>query len=296
MNRARAGVRAFSASARASLLREISVAQRVLGRGASEVGVHNARKAIKRARATLRLLRPTLGAERFAREDHSLRRAARWLGGVRDADVLIETLEGLRAGRSRRAGGSLENALRARLRSERLRARRKVERKLTSAQRTLRAIETRVRAWPARIDATNDLAGGAARLYAKARKAYKAARSAECSDEALHACRKQAKYVWHAFELLSEVHPARLDALAKRAHEVADQLGEDHDLALLRAELNGLRDGDSADRAELVRQIERRRDRLQERALAHAAELYAKKPKRFARDLLDEFTDWELVA
>jgi CHAD domain-containing protein len=288
-------VRAFSSSARASLLREIAVARRALGRGGSAAAVHNARKAIKRARATLRLLRPALGARRFAREDHCLRRAARGLGGLRDADVLIATLDALRAERSD-VSHSLQRALSAHLQSQRVRARRKAGRKIAPVQRALEAIETRVRAWPARSDATEDLVGGAARLYSKGRRAYKAARAGKCSDEALHACRKQAKYVWHAFELLSEVHPARLDALAKRAHDLADWLGDDHDLALLQAALATMRDSDAAAREELSAQIERRRARLQERALSHAAELYAKKPKRFARALRDEFGDWELVA
>jgi hypothetical protein len=57
-----------------------------------------------------------------------------------------------------------------------------------------------------------------------------------------------------------------------------------------------MRDRDAANREQLSAQIERRRARLQERALSQAAELYAKKPRRFARALRDELGDWELVA
>ncbi|HKN40971.1 MAG TPA: CHAD domain-containing protein [Acidimicrobiia bacterium] len=56
---------------------------------------HDARKRAKKLRALLRLVRPELGDDVYRRENRALRDAARRLSPVRDAWVLVETLDGL---------------------------------------------------------------------------------------------------------------------------------------------------------------------------------------------------------
>src|ERR671917_266737 len=60
-----------------------------------EEAVHEARKDMKKLRALLRLLRGELGDRVRARENAAFRDAARELAGVRDADVMLETLGAL---------------------------------------------------------------------------------------------------------------------------------------------------------------------------------------------------------
>ena len=57
--------------------------------------VHETRKALKRLRALLVLLRPELGAKRYARENAALRDCGRRLAGARDAEVMLGTLDSL---------------------------------------------------------------------------------------------------------------------------------------------------------------------------------------------------------
>ena len=57
--------------------------------------VHETRKALKRLRALLRLLRAELGEETFARENAALRDIAARLAGARDAEVMLATLHAL---------------------------------------------------------------------------------------------------------------------------------------------------------------------------------------------------------
>jgi hypothetical protein len=77
--------------------------------------VHETRKSLKRLRATVRLARDELGDEVYRRENVAFRDAAGRLGGARDSQVLLETLDalidrhpdaapvrGLRASRGRR--------------------------------------------------------------------------------------------------------------------------------------------------------------------------------------------------
>src|SRR5215510_15173660 len=61
----------------------------------SDAAVHSARKQLKKARADLRLLRKALGPQRYAYENMAIRDVARPLTAVRDARVLMDTLERL---------------------------------------------------------------------------------------------------------------------------------------------------------------------------------------------------------
>ena len=63
--------------------------------GARDTHVHKARKNMKRLRGLIRLLRFELGKEAFGRENACDRLAAAEQAGMRDATVLIETLDKL---------------------------------------------------------------------------------------------------------------------------------------------------------------------------------------------------------
>ena len=68
------------------------VAVRSLSR---DEAVHEARKSFKKVRALLRLVRPVIPAQHYRQENTACRDAARPLTEVRDAKVLIETLDQL---------------------------------------------------------------------------------------------------------------------------------------------------------------------------------------------------------
>src|ERR1700730_13904044 len=84
-----------------ALQREIAQARSgLLRRALTNEAVHNARKRLKAARATLRLLRPALDEEIYRRENLALRDAAKPLGISRDATILAETARALIAKRA----------------------------------------------------------------------------------------------------------------------------------------------------------------------------------------------------
>ena len=62
-----------------------------------ELQVHRARKALKRARAALRLLREGLDAAAFRAENAALRDAGRSLAPLRDVKAVLGALDELRA-------------------------------------------------------------------------------------------------------------------------------------------------------------------------------------------------------
>ena len=57
--------------------------------------VHDVRKRLKKVRAVLRLIREELGEKTYRRENDRVRESAQPLCDIRDAQVLIETLDKL---------------------------------------------------------------------------------------------------------------------------------------------------------------------------------------------------------
>ncbi|HEY2572388.1 MAG TPA: CHAD domain-containing protein, partial [Solirubrobacteraceae bacterium] len=279
-------------------LGQLDVAIEALEGGAAKASpeqrVHEARKALKRLRALMRLLRDELGEQTDERESALLRDAGRRLARARDAEVLLSTLEDLIArhpGKLASRGGVLR--LRARLRQERDGA---AELTLAdSATHTgtlseLRALRTRVSDWqPAEPDRLEAIEPALERLYGKGRKRMRRAAKAKGGSRrmrTLHEWRKRVKDLRYASEMLG----AR--KVAKRADDLGELLGEEHDLAVLaqrvRREAKAPRASGAPGRRTrklLLKLIARRRRKLRRRALRDGERLYARKPSRFVQRL-----------
>jgi CHAD domain-containing protein len=248
----------------------------------SDESVHAARKALKKARAALRLLRPGLGEALFRAENRALRDAGRCLSPLRDTKSQLDALYELRrrhAGKLRRAR---LDALETGLRAEQAEARRKLE-----LQPCLALLERAGRTDLAHVDASV-LEEGLGRVYRRGRKAFRqAGRSG--TPEALHEWRKQVKYLHDALEALDGADRGKAARIAKRAAKLAKRLGDDHDLAVLAQRKRAPN--------ELRKLIVARREKLQKRAFALGEKLYGQKPKRIAAKLeLDALRDQSLEA
>jgi CHAD domain-containing protein len=277
--------------ARRILRRQVGKGLRELdgGHRASDANIHDARKRIKRARAILRLMRAMLSRAEYRREDRLLRAAARPLGAARDAKILLEAFDGLQQ-RSRqlrriKGGRRLRRAL-VRARSD---ARRRALTDASGARRALRLMhESRRRAkhWPLRHAQWRQLANGAVRCYAKGRLALREVRR-DRSARRLHHWRKQAKYLYLQLELLAPRCPPSVATLAQRLHQLSDDLGTDHDLAMLHDVVAAyMRDfPHDVDAAGLLTEIEHSRSHLQNTALLRGRQLYRASPARLAGTL-----------
>jgi CHAD domain-containing protein len=124
------------------------------------------------------------------------------------------------------------------------------------------------------------LAGGVQGVYRRGRRALRAAQQRP-DGERLHELRKRAKDLWHGAQLLRPAAPKRMKKLARRAHQLSDLLGEDHDLLVLRQRADYEAELFEHGEPELLRAlIERRRSVLERDALALASRLYARKPRK----------------
>lgn len=201
--------------------------------------VHESRKCLKRIRALLRLGRAGLGEAVFRTENARFRSIAAVLAPARDDHVLLETIVKLEA----EAGDGPRSAL-ARLKAVLFAGRSAdqtdaapgmIEEARAGLERALRRFR-RLRLEP------NDfsvLAEGLTRCYRRGLKGLDTA-YAEESDEAFHELRKSVQTHWRQMALLSRTWPAVIEARVEAARELSQMLGEDHDLALLKARLASL--------------------------------------------------------
>ena len=277
---ARVGPR--SRSTQRALLQQLDRARRKLGTrprtpSASQSRIHDARKELKRARATLRLIRDTIGVRAYRRANRRVRDVGRSLSRVRDAKILLDAAEALRERMKGAARAELAGLART-LRRERERACRELwDAPVVRAElrRSLEAVQADARAWPA---PTGDaLQHGIERIYRKGRKAFARARK-DPRDETLHEARKQTKYMSKALEVAEPVSRGRTAKVRKGAEQVSDALGADHDFAVLRRKLALRR---NASRRALLARIERRREKLQRKAAKRARRLYRRKASAF---------------
>jgi CHAD domain-containing protein len=252
-------------------------------RSASDAHIHEIRKALKRARAALRLLRGLAVA--YRRDNAAIRDAARPLTAVRDGKVLLQTLRDLKA-----AAGDGNNRFASQLRSE-LRTQRLIERRRLTP-RLLRHSAVMVRQVHDRISLLAIPEGAAPQATEGLKHAYKRARRAfrevagELSDDRLHEWRKQTKYFASQLEILEPLKPRFFAKSRKRADRLTDALGQDHDLVVLAGWIRRfgrqVRPADRADgEAELLGRLVRRREKLKRRVLRLGRRLFSKNCRRY---------------
>ena len=240
-----------------------------------EDAVHEARKDLKKLRALLRMTRDELGEDTFRRENTCFRDAGRELAGVRDDDVLLDTLKALDL------PSGIEWKLRKRIQAHR--ATGGENGRATAGAGVvamLREARGRVDDWPLEHDSFDALHEGLRRSYRRGRRDFRAARS-DPTVEALHEWRKRVKELWYHHALLRSLWPPVMQAFGSQAHELANQLGDDHDLAML---ADWVRENAEAEPA-FFEAVDTRRAELQSKAMYLGERLYADKPSAYVRRL-----------
>jgi CHAD domain-containing protein len=255
----------------------------------SDRTVHEFRKELKKARATLRLLRCGIDRLQYRLIDAGLQQAAKPLAPLRDARVLADALRELRR---RHLAASIDPGLRRlgeRLAAERASLRRRLRsdsRGLKQALSLLAECQARTAGLDAsRVDAAV-IGSGMRRVYRSARRTFREAR-AEATVEALHAWRKQAKYLLNQLDVAHRAGDRGIAVLREAVHELVERLGEDHDLAILSARIAEKARSDFG--VELLGAlIGTRRGNLQREAFGLGRRIFRAKPKALIAKLLGE--------
>jgi CHAD domain-containing protein len=255
--------------------------------------VHDARKALKKARSLLRLCRGTIGADDRRRENAALRDAGQALSSARDAEVKVQAVEDL----SRRFAGRLPqstfDAVRRHLEADRDPARQRLlESGLTGqVADELRLVRRRIDDLPLSDGGWQALAPGLLRSYRRGRDAMLLARK-EPTVEHLHEWRKRTKDLWYHLRMIKPMAPAIVGGHVDEADELSDLLGDDHDLAVLHESLEHSASELAIDLDAVLELIDHRREQIQAEALLVGQRLYAEPCKAFHRRLHDYWKAW----
>lgn len=253
--------------------------------------VHAVRKDLKKLRAALRMVRTGLGSKRFGSQNELYRSAGRELSGTRDAEVKAETLEALIDQFGDEMPGEETMAWRSALAEERDHAIAGMKDDRAPIEDALAAVE-KGREKLARRElrvSGSDLLDGLGVSYAAGREAMKAARK-ERSDESFHEWRKRAKDLWYQLRIVKKSWEPMVGEIADSAHELADYLGDHHDLAVLKEDLADRDFGEETE--ELQKAIDARQKQLTKSAFKLGERLYAEKPKAFRRRIGKYWKAW----
>ena len=256
--------------------------------------IHEARKDVKKIRSALRLVRDAIGDDAWRRENDHYRDVARKLSSFRDSEILVEALDGLgeRFGQTARERFA---ALRERLDEENRASLDdgSIERAMAGGAAELAAGRSRIEQLPLDGDGWEVVAPGLHRSYRRGRKRLRAVEE-EASVTNLHELRKRVKDLWYQLRLIRDADRGMLEPLADHAHDLSDHLGDDHDLALLRDEVQRRRDdfASPGDQRHLLQEIDQRRGELQFAAISLGERIYAEKPKRFVKRLEKRWEAW----
>lgn len=229
--------------------------------------VHEIRKSVKKLRALLRLVRPGLGDH--ARLDRRLRDAGRHVSALRDADVLMETLDAL--------GGSGFPAIRAALSAAPERKPAAAAKALGACQRNLAAARRKLTKLSLEGADEAVLAEGLADPLRRGGSNLRAVLH-DPQSLAIHDLRKRVKdHLYHA-RLLAPLWPAVLAPYGAAVDALAENLGLMNDISVF-LDVLGRLEVPKAERAEALALAGVRHDRLMLAVLPEAARLLAGSPE-----------------
>ncbi len=261
---------------------------RLSGKGKNGNAVHETRKALKRLRSLLHLIKPAMRKSDFQRDESRLKLIARSLSGVRDIQAMIETLAKLEVYDEVFGKGGFAQDIRSDLEARRNQA----EKALNGAQ----AVKARKLLKEARKDFEEiviehddfkDLAITIERDYRKAKLAFQHAY--ECrEDEAFHDWRKYVQRHWRQVLLVVPCWPRALRPHTALARELSEVLGEDHDIYMLAKFLETQETslGGRRDRDDFFALCAKRQNELRDLAHDMGLRLFSEKPSSLAARLI----------
>jgi CHAD domain-containing protein len=258
--------------------------------------VHEARKDLKKIRSVLRLVREPLGDDVFNAENTRFRDAGRMLSAPRDAEVKLATLDGLRERYSDEVPANVSDRMGAALEAERDAVAQTADGARDAARDAIELIEAgreQIEDWPLAGSGWKLVRGGLERSYRRGRKRFRET-VAEPSPTAVHEWRKRVKDLWYHLRLVRDAWQPVLGGLADEAHELADLLGDHHDLHVLATDAAGRAElhEDGGGVTTLLELVERRQDELLELAIPIGERLYAEKPKIFLKRTRKYWRAW----
>jgi CHAD domain-containing protein len=254
--------------------------------------VHDVRKRLKKVRAVLSLVRDELGEKTYRRDTACVRESSLPLKDIRDAQALIETLDKLASVSSHQLSARAIADFRELLEARKQYACNEFWDNSPGYNRVLRKLrKTRVRSrnWKLKQLKWSDLRHGLQHVFVAGSRAFAVA-SGNQTAEHLHAWRKKVKCFWYQLQILQPVWQQTQDELGRELDQLAEILGDDHDLAILYQVVSAeaAATGHDADLVDLTIVIDERRSALERTAFELGSRVYERRPKA----LMEQIERW----
>jgi CHAD domain-containing protein len=247
-----------------------------------EEAVHEFRKSVRRARALVSLVRPSLGKGAAHGVAAELRRAFAETGPLRDADILLATLRSVPAEDPHRA------AIEETLESERMKDGARAEAALKAGGKILQPLPGALRVTLPKDFAMDDLARGIARGYRRSQDSLRRAAETRLLID-LHEWRKRVKELRYEIELLASSGSSESRHREKKLSALAEELGRVTDLVVLLAALGEREKAAAIPHAgALLDAIRANIGASSQNLIARGEELFTESPASFARQVLAE--------
>lgn len=253
---------------------------RIAAQGNGDEAIHEARKSVKKIRATLRLVQANIG-NLYAEKNAEFGAVGRTLSELRDAAAMVETYDELR----KHYGNQVEKGVWTALRRLLMKRKRDTENAVSDVAvlhrygQQLDTAAKQVDSWPLRGTQFVTIAPGLVVAFRRGRQAMKRAQKT-ASPEHFHEFRKRVKDHWYHVRLLHPVWADMMEAYGGVLKEMQTWLGDDHNLTVLRETI-----GNEQSLSVLVPIIEQHQAKLRGRALVAGARVYGAKPQQIARTL-----------
>lgn len=263
------------------------VLKRLMVKSSQGRAVHEARKTMKRLRALLRLMKPALGKKELKENEDRLKEIGRSLSGARDIQAMLECIGKLEAMEPEAFDAPVGKALKRYLEEQRLEAETELlQRSKAPLLKQLRRVKKSFAKLEIPGKSAQIIETSIRRDYAAARDAFRHAYSQD-EDEPFHEWRKLVQRYWRQLVLVERGWPAMLRPHINIVHQLADALGDDHDLYVLAERIRGAGKalGSAKQIDAYLALCRKRQDRLRVRAKLLGERLFAEKPSSLAERL-----------
>jgi CHAD domain-containing protein len=263
-----------------------------------EGDIHAVRTTIKRVRAILRLIEPAIANASFRKENQRLKKTARLLAPMRDVAIGLHTLRGLAGAATRQQkrhdasivhdhfaknvsmpdGVTQKSVMRVTVQA--LEAHRRRLRKLRIISADCQAMRISLE-----------------KVYHSCRRRMKRAFS-EGDDDSFHRWRIRLKNLYYELQFLEPIFSRRLRSMIARLKRLESMIGDDHDIAVLKASLQKTPEqfGGGPVVKRVLRQLKERSDELRRAMRPLAETVLDEKPDRFARQIHRRMVKWQKAA
>jgi CHAD domain-containing protein len=273
-------------------MEEIDTALTYIEKKKPAKAVHKVRTRCKRIRALARLYRDALGKDHYKKVNVHFRDLARKLSDLRDTKTMLDTYHEVVEEWSDKGWklsfDDLEESLQSNRKAERKKELDKKEifedvvKELEKGRELLEHSSKKIDEDPAL------LAKGLARIYGRGQSALETVIQ-DGSVTEYHELRKRVKYLMYVLKLLKKSWPPLIKPLANELSDVSDDLGDDHDLAVLLEFAEGELGRCNKKRLEFLQAVIPLSIRFRQRSTCKLEFIYIESPEDFAKRIIAYF-------